>query len=56
MEKFDPKIFDDVLSLSEEGLHASVNISLGYRDTSNDYLASMLKFRLPINKFSSKIN
>lgn len=56
MEGFDPNVFDDVLSLSEKGLHASVIISLGYRDTSNDYLASMPKVRLPINEFSSKIN
>lgn len=56
MEGFNPKVFDDVLSLSEKGLHASVIISLGYRDTSNDYLASMPKVRLPINEFSSRIN
>jgi nitroreductase/dihydropteridine reductase len=55
MEGFDPKLFEDVLGLSEKGLHASVIISLGYRDTSNDYLASMQKVRLPINEFSSKI-
>ncbi len=56
MEGFDPKVFDDVLGLSEKGLHASVIISLGYRDPANDYLASMPKVRLPINEFSSKIN
>jgi nitroreductase/dihydropteridine reductase len=56
MEGFDPKIFDDVIGLSEKGLHASVIISLGYRDTSNDYLASMPKVRLPIGEFSSRIN
>jgi nitroreductase/dihydropteridine reductase len=55
MEGFDPKAFDDILSLSEKGLHASVIVSLGYRDTSNDYLASMPKVRLPINEFSTKI-
>ena len=55
MEGFDPKLFDDVLGLSEKGLHASVIISLGYRDAANDYLASMPKVRLPINEFSSKI-
>jgi nitroreductase/dihydropteridine reductase len=55
MEGFDPKLFDDVLGLSKKGLHASVIISLGYRDTLNDYLASMPKVRLPINEFSSKI-
>jgi nitroreductase len=56
MEGFDPNVFDDVLALSEKGLHASVIISLGYRDVSNDYLASMPKVRLPINEFSSKID
>lgn len=56
MEGFDPKVFDEVLSLSEKGLHASVILSLGYRDTSNDYLASMPKVRLPINEFASNIN
>ncbi len=56
MEGFDPKVFDDVIGLSEKGLHASVIISLGYRDSSNDYLASMPKVRLPINEFSSRVN
>lgn len=56
MEGFDPSLFDDVLGLSEKGLHASVIVSLGYRDAANDYLASMPKVRLPIIEFSSKIN
>ncbi|MCU7616260.1 nitroreductase family protein [Chryseobacterium sp. PBS4-4] len=56
MEGFDPKLFDEVLGLSEKGLHASVILSLGYRDIENDYLASMPKVRLPINEFSTKIN
>jgi len=56
MEGFDPKLFDDVLGLPEKGLHASVILSLGYRDTPNDYLASMPKVRLPIEEFSTKIN
>jgi nitroreductase/dihydropteridine reductase len=55
MEGFDPKLFDEVLNLSEKGLHASVIISLGYRDAINDYLASMRKVRLPIDEFSTKI-
>ena len=55
MEGFDPKLFDDVLNLTEKGLHASVIMSLGYRDTPNDYLASMAKVRLPVNEFSIKI-
>lgn len=56
MEGFDPKLFDEVLGLSEKGLHASVILSLGYRDSANDYLASVKKARLPINEFSTKIN
>jgi nitroreductase/dihydropteridine reductase len=56
MEGFDPKLFDEVLGLSEKGLHASVIISLGYRDAANDYLASMPKVRLPIDEFSSRFN
>ncbi|MEN4760781.1 nitroreductase family protein [Chryseobacterium sp. C39-AII1] len=55
MEGFDPKLFDEVLGLSEKGLHASVILSLGYRDSDNDYLASVPKARLPINEFSTKI-
>lgn len=56
MEGFDPKLFDEVLGLSPQGLHASVILSLGYRDTVNDYLASVQKVRLPIDEFSTKIN
>lgn len=56
MEGFDPKLFDEVLGLSEKGLHASVIMSLGYRDAANDFLASAPKVRLPINKFSIRIN
>ena len=55
MEGFDPELFNKVLDLSEKNLHASVIISLGYRDAANDYLASMPKVRLPINEFSSRI-
>ena len=29
MEGFDPKLFDEVLGLSEKNLHASVIVSLG---------------------------
>ncbi len=56
MEGFNPKLFDDILGLSEKGLHASVIASLGYRDAENDYLAAVSKVRLPINEFSTKID
>ncbi|KIQ25432.1 nitroreductase [Flavobacterium sp. MEB061] len=55
MEGFDPELFNNVLGLSEKNFHASVIISLGYRDTANDYLASMSKVRLPIDQFATKI-
>ena len=55
MEGFDPAVFNDALGLTEKNLHASVIISLGYRDTANDYLATMLKVRLPIDEFSTKL-
>lgn len=55
MEGFDPKLFDEVLGLSEKGLHASVIMSLGYRDAANDFLASAPKVRLPIDEFSTRI-
>jgi nitroreductase/dihydropteridine reductase len=55
MEGFDPKVFDEVLGLSEKGLHASVIISLGYRDAENDYLALAPKVRLPIDEFSIRV-
>lgn len=56
MEGFDPKLFDEVLGLSEKNLHASVIASLGYRDVANDYLAMAPKVRLPIDEFSTRIN
>ncbi|MCX2483255.1 NAD(P)H-dependent oxidoreductase [Pedobacter sp. MR2016-24] len=56
MEGFNPELFDEVLGLSEKNLHASVILSLGYRDTDNDYLASLPKVRLPISEFSKKID
>lgn len=55
MEGFDPELFNTILGLSEKNLHASVVISLGYRDTANDYLAAMQKVRLPIEQFSTKL-
>lgn len=56
MEGFERKQFDELLGLSEKGLHTTVILSLGYRDAENDFLASMKKVRLPINEFSTFIN
>ena len=55
MEGFDPELFNEILGLTEKGLHASVIVSLGYRDAANDYLASARKVRLPVDKFSTRL-
>jgi len=55
MEGFNPRVFNEILGLSKKNLHASVILSLGYRDAANDYLASMLKVRLPIDAFSTRV-
>lgn len=53
MEGFDAQQFDEILGLTAKGLHATVILSLGYRDAENDYLANMEKVRLPIEEFSA---
>lgn len=55
MEGFDPQQFDTLLGLTEKGLHATVILSLGYRDVESDYLANMAKVRLPITEFATVI-
>ena len=53
MEGFDAQQFSEILGLKEEGLHATVILSLGYRDTENDFLANMAKVRLPLEEFAA---
>lgn len=53
MEGFDVQLFDEILGLKAKGLHAVVLLSLGYRDTENDYFANLAKVRLPIEEFSA---
>jgi len=45
MEGFDPEALDATLGLAEKGLHSTVILVLGYRDTENDYLSSAAKVR-----------
>jgi nitroreductase / dihydropteridine reductase len=45
MEGFDKNLLDDLLQLKEKGLRSSVIMTLGYRDTKNDYLANLKKVR-----------
>ena len=45
MEGFDKTLLDDLLKLKEKGLSSSVLMTLGYRDTENDYLVHLKKIR-----------
>jgi len=45
MEGFDPEALDAALGLAEKGLHSTVILALGYRDSENDYLSSAAKVR-----------
>ena len=45
MEGFDKTLLDDLLKLKEKGLSSSVLMTLGYRDTENDYLVHPKKIR-----------
>ena len=51
MEGFVPAKVDEILGLNELGLKSSLVLTLGYRDTDNDSLASMKKVRWDNNKF-----
>lgn len=45
MEGFDPDALDAALGLNEKGLHSTVILVLGYRDTEKDYLSGAAKVR-----------
>ena len=45
MEGFVPAGVDEVLGLTEAGLHSAVAITLGYRDSASDYLVNAKKVR-----------
>jgi len=45
MEGFDPDALDKILNLREKGLRSCVMLSLGYRDTENDWLVNLPKVR-----------
>jgi nitroreductase len=54
MEGFVPTSVDSVLGLKELGLMSVAVLPLGYRDTENDYLASLKKVRWENEKFFIK--
>ena len=55
MEGFDPDALDAVLDLKEKGLRSTVILTLGYRDTDNDALASAAKVRRNIDELVVKL-
>jgi len=51
MEGFDNNALDELLDLRSKGLRSVVLMPLGYRDTTNDWLVSMKKVRIPKDSF-----
>lgn len=51
MEGFDAAALDKLLKLDEKGLRSVTLMPLGYRDTENDWLASLPKVRREKDKF-----
>jgi nitroreductase len=45
MEGFNKELLDELLNLKEKGLRSTVLMTLGYRDTTNDYLVNLKKVR-----------
>lgn len=56
MEGFDAALLDELLNLKEQGLKSVVLLSLGYRDSENDFLANQKKVRLPLEEFVIEMN
>jgi len=54
MEGFDPGAVDAELGLAAQGLHATVAMTLGYRDAANDYLSAAKKVRRNADKLIIK--
>ena len=55
IEGFNAATIDEVLSLKEKGLHSTVILALGYRDSEKDYMAATKKVRLPIDEMITKV-
>ncbi|WP_343697927.1 nitroreductase family protein [Flavobacterium sp.] len=55
IEGFNASIIDKVLGLKEKGLHSTVILALGYRDSEKDYMAATKKVRLPIDEMITKV-
>lgn len=55
MEGFIPAELDKLLGLEELGLKSAVIMTLGYRDTENDWLVGLKKVRTPKSEFITEI-
>jgi len=55
MEGFDQALFDELLDLAEKGLHSTVILSIGYRDSEKDFMANQKKVRIPIDELTTFI-
>lgn len=55
IEGFNAATIDAVLDLKEKGLHSTVILALGYRDSEKDYMAATKKVRLPIDEMITKV-
>ena len=55
MEGFDPNALDEVLDLRAKGLRSTVIVTLGYRDTNNDWLVNLKKVRRARSDFVTEV-
>ena len=55
MEGFDPNALDELLDLRAKGLRSTVIVTLGYRDTNNDWLVNLKKVRRARSDFVTEV-
>jgi len=55
MEGFDPSALDEILGLREKGLRSTILLPVGYQDTDNDWLASLVKVRKPMDQLVTTV-
>ena len=56
MEGFEPAALDEILGLREKGLKSCVILTLGYRDSENDWLVNLKKVRKSKEDLVTEIN
>lgn len=52
VEGFSPDLLDDLLDLKSIGLRSVSILTLGYRDSENDWLEQLKKVRVPLEEFA----